>query len=240
MSVIIPVVLGFLIFGDTATFYKIAGTIIGLLAFYLTFKKEKPAIKNTGYALLPLFLFLVVGINDSMMKVAEHYFIGDDFVVFLATAFGVALIIGLTIMLIRWKSTIKTFAPKNFFAGIILGLLNWYSTLFFLKGLDLFQVSFFVPVFNVGVVALSALTGYFIFNEKLNKINWFGIVLAIVAILLIAGGMDWGTPPAPGPQSESKDHPKMLIAKGTPPPALTSPYIEKKNNQNILPISAER
>jgi uncharacterized membrane protein len=65
-------------------------------------------------------------------------------------------------------------------------LLNWYSTLYFLKGLDIFQVSFFVPVFNVGVVALSAITGYMVFKEKLSRMNWIGIVLAILAIVLIA------------------------------------------------------
>jgi drug/metabolite transporter (DMT)-like permease len=187
MSVIIPVTLGFLIFGDTASLTKILGIIVGLAAFYFTFKKDKPVIKNTGYALLPILLLLAVGANDSMMKVAEYYFIHDDFVVFLATAFGVALFIGIFLMLIRWKLTIKTFALKNLIAGLTLGLLNWYSTLYFLKGLDVYQVSFFVPVFNVGVVALSALTGYFVFKEKLSKLNRLGIGLAIVAILLIAG-----------------------------------------------------
>jgi drug/metabolite transporter (DMT)-like permease len=189
MSVIIPVTLGFLIFGDTATPIKILGIVVGLAAFYFTFKKDKPIIKNTGYTLLPILLLLAVGTNDSMMKVAEHYFIQDDFVVFLASAFGVALILGILLMLIRWKTTLKTFAVKNLVAGFILGLLNWYSTLYFLKGLDIFQVSFFVPIFNIGVVALSALTGYFAFKEKLSKLNWFGIGLAIIAILLIAGGM---------------------------------------------------
>ena len=190
MSVIIPVTLGFLIFGDTASPYKIIGIFIGLAAFYFTFKKDKPIIKSTGYAMLPILLLLAVGTNDSMMKVAEHYYIKDNFVLFLSTAFSVALIIGLLVMLIRRKLTVKTFAVKNLVAGLVLGLLNWYSTLYFLKGLDIFQVSFFVPIFNVGVVALSALTGYLIFKEKLSKLNWLGIALAIVAILFIAGGME--------------------------------------------------
>ena len=186
MSVIIPVGLGFIIFGDTATFYKITGIIIGLAAFYLTFKKDKPVMKITGHTLLPFFLFIAVGVNDSLMKVAEHYFIIDDFVVFLATAFAVALIIGIILLIAKPGKTNKPFAVKNAIAGIILGLLNWYSTLYFLKGLDIFQVSFFVPVFNVGVVALSAITGYIVFRERLSRLNWIGIALAILAIILIA------------------------------------------------------
>jgi multidrug transporter EmrE-like cation transporter len=33
---------------------------------------------------------------------------------------------------------------------------------------------------------MSALTGFFVFREKLRTINWIGIGLAIVAIVIIA------------------------------------------------------
>ncbi len=185
MSVVIPVALGFLIFGDPVNIFKVAGIIMALIAFYLTSKKGKAITINSKYVWLPVFLFLAVGINDSMFKIAEHYFIGGDFVVFLATAFCVALILGTIVLLFKWSGKKEKFAIKNVLAGIVLGLLNWFSTLYFLKGLDLFDVSVFVPLYNIGVVALSSVTGFFVFNEKLTKLNWAGIVLAIFAIFLI-------------------------------------------------------
>jgi len=187
MSVVIPVILGFLIFGDTAGFIKIAGIIIGLVAFYLTSKKEKNIRINKSYLFLPLLLFLMVGTNDSLMKAAEHFYITTDFVPFLATSFGFALNFGLIIFIfksVKYKNAIEI---KNVIAGIILGLLNWYSTLFVLKGLDIYQVSVFIPLYNVGLVASASLAGFLIFREKLSKINIAGIVLAIIAIILIAG-----------------------------------------------------
>jgi drug/metabolite transporter (DMT)-like permease len=185
MSVVIPVSLGFLIFGDPVNIFKIAGIILALVAFYLTSKKEKAIKISTKYVWLPVLLFLAVGINDSMFKIAEHYFIGGDFVVFLATAFFVALILGMIVLLIKMLEKKEKFALKNVLAGIVLGLLNWFSTLYFLKGLDLFDVSVFVPLYNIGVVALSAVIGFLVFNEKLTKLNWVGIMLAIIAIFLI-------------------------------------------------------
>ncbi len=185
MSVVIPVSLGFLIFGDLVNVFKVAGIILALVAFYLTSKKEKAIKIKTKYVWLPVLLFLAVGINDSMFKIAEHYFIGDDFVVFLATSFFVALILGMIVLLIKMLEKKEKFALKNVLAGIVLGLLNWFSTLYFLKGLDLFDVSVFVPLYNIGVVALSAVIGFLVFNEKLTKLNWAGIVLAIIAIFLI-------------------------------------------------------
>lgn len=188
MSVAIPIVLGFLLFKDSSGMVKITGIIIGLVAFYLTSKKDKAIRVKKSYILLPVILFLAVGINDSLMKVAEHYFLSDDFVPFLATSFGFALLFGLLVFIFRTIKDKKKLEGKNIVAGILLGLLNWYSTLFVLKGLDVFEVSFFMPVYNIGVVALASLTGFIIFKEKLTRINRTGIALAIIAIILIANG----------------------------------------------------
>lgn len=186
MSVVMPVALGFLIFNDPVNIFKITGIILALIAFYLTSKKDKNIIVNPKYAWLPVLLFIAVGTNDSMFKIAEHFYIGGDFVVFLATAFGVALILGMVVLLFKRIESKEIFALKNLVAGIILGLLNWFSTLYFLKGLDIFDVSVFVPIYNIGVVALSAIIGLLVFKEKLTNLNWIGILLAIVAIFLIA------------------------------------------------------
>jgi len=186
MSVVMPVALGFLIFDDAVNIFKIAGIIMALIAFYLTIKKDKTITINPKFAWLPVLLFIAVGTNDSMFKIAEHFYIGGDFVVFLATAFGVALLLGLIVLLAKRIESKEKFAFKNIVAGVILGLLNWFSTLYFLKGLDIFDVSVFVPLYNIGVVALSAIIGFLVFNEKLTRLNWIGILLALIAIFLIA------------------------------------------------------
>jgi multidrug transporter EmrE-like cation transporter len=47
-------------------------------------------------------------------------------------------------------------------------------------------VSTFMPVYNVSVVAVSSLWGYAVFKERLTALNWAGIALAIISIILIA------------------------------------------------------
>jgi multidrug transporter EmrE-like cation transporter len=39
---------------------------------------------------------------------------------------------------------------------------------------------------NTGIVVLSVLTGYLVFNEKLRMINYLGIMLSIIAILMFS------------------------------------------------------
>ena len=186
MSVAIPVTLGFLLFDDSSGLLKVAGIITGLIAFYLTSKKDKTIRVNKSYLFIPILLFLAVGTNDSLMKVAQHFYISDDFVAFLATSFGFALVFGLVVFAYKSVREKRKIEFKSIFAGVILGLLNWYSTLFVLLGLDIFEVSLFMPVYNIGVVALASLTGFLVFREKLTRTNWLGIFLAIVAIILIA------------------------------------------------------
>ncbi len=188
MSVAIPVVLGFILFGDSAGAVKIAGIVTALVAFYFTSKKDKAIHVNRHYAFLPVILFVAVGANDSLMKFAEYFYIDQDFVRFLATSFAFALLFGILVFLYKNRKTRETVKMKHILAGLFLGLLNWFSTYYTLKGLDVFEVSVFMPLYNVGVVTLSTLTGYLIFREKLLRANWIGIGLALIAIILIARG----------------------------------------------------
>ncbi len=186
MSVVIPVTLGLLVFGDAATPLKIAGIITGLVAFYMTFKKEKGVDVNKKYVYLPFLLFLAVGINDSMLKVSQHFFINGEYVLFLATAFLVALIIGTVVSFISDGKKVFKFKSRNIIAGSLLGIFNWYSTFYFLRGMDTIPVSVIVPIYNVSVVALSTLLGFVIFKERITRDNWIGVILALAAIIMIA------------------------------------------------------
>jgi len=184
MSVLIPVLAGFILFGEPMGIFKITGIILALFAFYLTFLKKDKVRINIKVILLPFLMFIVMGTNDTLMKTAETFSIGRDFVLFLSTSFLISLLLGIIVLIAKLKN--EKFELKNLIVGIGLGLLNWYSTFYFLKGLDLFDVSIVVPVINVGIVALSSIAGYFFFREKLSTINWAGIFIAMLAIFLMA------------------------------------------------------
>lgn len=190
ISVLIPVSLGFLVFGDVADPAKITGIILAFPAFWFIFKKNEHFHLRSSLLFLPILLFLGNGTNDSLLKIAQFYFLrsDNDLVSYLTAAFAFAFIIGAAIVafrIVRYRKKIKL---KNILAGIVLGLLNWYSTLFFLKGLTVVDVTVFIPVFNAGIVCLGAITGLIFFREKMGRWNIFGLGLAVLAIVLIALG----------------------------------------------------
>ncbi|KAF5039132.1 hypothetical protein DSECCO2_547140 [anaerobic digester metagenome] len=190
MSVLIPVTLGFLVFGESMQALKIAGIIISLPAFYFIFKQNEHFHLKSALLILPVLLFLGNGTNDSLLKTAQYFFLrgDDDLVSYLTSAFGIAFCISVLLVSFNCIRNKKKIELKNILAGILLGLLNWYSTLFFLKGLTVVDVTVFIPVFNAGIVCLGAVTGLAFFKEKMGGWNVFGLGLAVVAIVLIALG----------------------------------------------------
>lgn len=192
MAVIISVLAGIMFFGDKAGFIKIAGIGLAILAFYLTFKKEKKENPGWSILVLPLAVFLLFGLNDVVLKVTQFFFLGNnnetDLVRYAATAFIFGFLLGIPVLIFRSISKKETINLKSVAAGIFLGLLNWFSTYYLLMGLSVMEVSVFIPLLNISVVSISAVAGFFIFREKLSRINWIGILSALLAIVLIARG----------------------------------------------------
>ncbi len=193
MSVVIPVSIGIFLYAESVNALKLAGIIISLLAFYLTFKKKSSTKIDYRLIILPIFLFLGNGANDSLTKHATTQLpgFGNDFMLFLGVVFSVSFLIGLGIWLVSWlreKNTSSGFSVKSMIAGAWLGLLNFGSSYYFIVALGYFDSSVFFPIFNVSIVGLSALSGFFLFREKLQPVNWLGIFLAVCAILLVALG----------------------------------------------------
>lgn len=188
MSVVIPVMTGFFIFHETAGWLKIFGIILALLAFYLTLKKsgEKKQVTKAGYLLLPVLVFLGNGLNDSIFNISHELYIQQDHIIYLTFAFGASLMIGIIISIFKMIIYKKIPDLRSITAGIILGIMNWFSTWLFLKGLGHFDVSVFVPVFNASLIVLASLSGLLFFREKMSKINIAGLILTVIAIVLIS------------------------------------------------------
>lgn len=135
-----------------------------------------------------MLVFLLSGINDTTLKIAQHFYISGnetDYVKFAATSFLIAFLVSLGIFANEKAKKGTIIELKSIIAGIILGTLNWLSIFFMLSGLDIMEVSTFFPIQNIGVVSLSTIAGYFLFRERLTTLNLLGIFTAVIAIALI-------------------------------------------------------
>jgi len=188
ISIIFSVLLGIFLFNDTINLVKSIGLTLALVSLILIFYRKDSVLKNSSAIIIPLLVFLMSGLNDSTLKIAQHFYIKaneTDYIAFAATSFLIAFLISIPMIVTnRLKGKNKN-DIRSIIAGIILGILNWLSIYLMLNGLKIMSVSVFFPILNIGVVTVSTLIGFLFFKENFKTINFIGIVLAIMSITLI-------------------------------------------------------
>ena len=189
MSVVIAIIFGVWYYEESIGLVKLIGILLALVAVYLTSIKEKnEVVKKNKDFLFPILLFFGSGAIDSSLKYVETSFVAEGGVpLFSATIFGCAFVLGVIVLTYQKVKGILSFEFKSILGGILLGVPNYFSIVYLLKALSTegMESSTAFTLNNVGIVILSTLFGLFIFKEKLISKNWFGIVIAIVSIILI-------------------------------------------------------
>ncbi len=193
MSVVIPVMVALVIYGDSMNVIKGGGILLALAAVFLTTMKEEKKSHHLKFSwrtlLLPAALFIGTGTVDAVIKYTQQLHIAPaDYDLYTSSLFASAASAGMLILVVRYFVREKRFAARSILAGIALGIPNYFSIFFLLKTLEIphYESSVIFPVINVGIVALSALVGFFAFREKLNRANKMGIALSLVAIIIIS------------------------------------------------------
>ncbi|WP_178988077.1 EamA family transporter [Winogradskyella schleiferi] len=184
MSVIIPIVFGILVFNESVGFQKITGIIIALVAVYLTSVKQKGNVVITQSIYLPIILFLGSGIIDTSIN---YFAPNDNIPLFSATIFAMAAIIGVILSIGKGIESKSPYKLNVIPFGIVLGIVNYGSIHFLLMALRVenTESSTLFTINHIGILALSTLIGLVLFKEKISKMNWIGIILALISILLV-------------------------------------------------------
>ncbi|ERL55727.1 hypothetical protein [Psychrobacter aquaticus] len=186
LSLIIPIVAAFLLFGEVLTGMRIFGLALGFLALAALIYRSQPADVSKQTQLTPLWLFGVwagYGIIDILFKqVAKH---GTAFPLTLFVSFGLAgllLFIYLLVTRVRWQG-------NALMAGLLLGALNMGNIYAYVRAHQVLSdsPSIVFTGMNVGVIAVATLIGVGVFKEPLNRMNILGLLLAIgcVAVLFL-------------------------------------------------------
>lgn len=188
MSVIIPVIFGIYAYNEGVGFQKILGIVLALISVYLTSVKPRGNDNITKGLWLPLLLFIGSGIIDTSIKYVETTYLPEGGIpIFSATIFAFAFIIGTSLIIVRSLKRRFKLPFKTVVGGAVLGIVNYFSIYYLLKALNFegLESSTLFTVNNVAIVMLSTLLGLFIFKERISKMNWIGIILAIISIVIV-------------------------------------------------------
>ncbi|MCK5068707.1 MAG: DMT family transporter [Bacteroidales bacterium] len=195
MSVVFPIAFSIMIDpSDQLTLMKAAAIAVALSGVILTIYKPGRGRVDRAVVFIPLLLFVGMGVVDSMVKLAQHRFVMDeDTALFSAILFLNAFLSGLVAMLFYRKVNRQFLRRAVWGWGLLLGTVNFGSIFFLVRALNYISPSgkgmdgsVIFGANNMSIIALSVLVGLLVFKEKLKFVNWVGIVLSALALLLFA------------------------------------------------------
>jgi drug/metabolite transporter (DMT)-like permease len=189
MSLVIPVVMGIILYNESLAGFELIGVLTALVAVIMVTYPKKGIDIDRKYLILPFIIFLGSGFLDTIFKYVEtHQVSPDEFEIFCASLFLVAALVGSVVLLGNRIINSKTLETKSIVAGFALGIPNYFSIHFLLQALNIpdLESTIVFPINNTGIVLLSTLLAIALFSEKLSKLNWGGIALALTSIFLIA------------------------------------------------------
>lgn len=184
LSLFIPILAAWFIFKEEFNIYKIIGLVIGFLA--LLFILRKPSENEQNKWIYPAIVLLGFGVIDILFKQIALYST-LPFTTSLFLVFNIALVVSLLIVICDLVSKKVKPELKNILFGALAGIFNFGNILFYLKAHQSFSKnpSTVFAGMNMGVIVLGSLIGILFFKEKLSKMNFLGVILALISIIFI-------------------------------------------------------
>jgi drug/metabolite transporter (DMT)-like permease len=184
LSLFIPLMAAFLLFGEVYSSAKLLGIGLALIALVcLLIRPQTQA--GTGErgksVLLLLSVWVGYGTIDILFKQLAKS--GAAFSSSLFVSFVLAGIVIFAYLLLQRTQWTR----RSLVAGLILGLLNFGNIYFYIRAHQVFSgnPTLVFSTMNIGVISLGTLVGAGFFKEKLSWLNILGIALAITAIIVL-------------------------------------------------------
>ncbi|MEJ8804172.1 hypothetical protein [Pontibacter sp. H249] len=196
ISLVIPVLFSLLVLKTSLKEYNIInylGMAAALVAIVLSSirPRQNGGIKTSAAVsfLLPFIIFINGGIADSLINYTnQHYLQPHQASQFTMLTFATSAAVGLLALLVLLLLRKVRLNLKSVLAGVLLGVPNYFSIYFLLLALTAFgnDGAFLYPINNIGIILTGAIGAVIFFNEKLTRLNLFGIAVAVLAIILIS------------------------------------------------------
>jgi drug/metabolite transporter (DMT)-like permease len=189
LSLFIPLLAAFLLFGEPVSGRKLAAILLAFCALACLLRRPSTdtgtgtgTAPGRGMWLWPLVVWAGYGVIDILFKQVARA--GTAFAAGLLLAFVLAgglMLVYLLARRVRWER-------RHLLAGVALGAFNFGNILTYIRAhqsLPEHPALVFASM-NMGVITLGTLVGTLVFREPLTRVNGLGIALALAAIVLMA------------------------------------------------------
>jgi len=189
LSVAIPAVLAFPLYGDSLSVLKLVGLCGSLLSLYLcTAQSGGTSTRTPWQKCLPILVFVTFGCYFSLLKFAQTYYLDNvSYHLYVMSAFFFAFAFSLFAAIGKSARASADFHAVDIGGGLALGLFNYGAVYFLITvlGMKEWESSRAFPIYSVGVVGLSSLLAVVLFEERLSRFKTIGLVVGLAAVVIL-------------------------------------------------------
>ena len=198
LGMLIPLLVSFLFFGDVPTWLQAAGLLFAVGAIIVLNLPRKAEHESAGTSESakeepgsPMILWLLLltllasGLSEGMSKVFERLGNQAEDTRYFFFLFLTAAVLTAVLSVVEKVRHGKGIRLKEMAAGILAGIPNYFSSWFLLKALVRLPAMLVYPVFSVGSILLVTGFGALIFKERLEKRQWLGLGLILIALIFL-------------------------------------------------------
>lgn len=187
VSLVIPVVCSFLLFpeGDAPRWWAVAVILVAMVMMFVPSgeKRRQQRLQRASLLLYPLGVWVLFGVNNFGLKWAQSVLIApQESAAFSAIIFLFAVMFAVVALMVRRDK--RGFEWGALVGGVTLGVANFFVTWGMLRGLAEVPASIFFPTYHTTIVALVAVVGTVAFKERLSKVQWLGVAVAVLGIVM--------------------------------------------------------
>ena len=211
LGLIVPLVMSIVIFREKPGVLQVLGILLVLAAIWIISRdrdeeeKSSVGIQETGPAqekkrrggssacdslrrvnlAVLLLTLLACGASDAMAKVYEH--VGDrakDELYYMCI-FLTAFLITCVLVYMEYRRTGKKVTGRMLFAGLAVGIPNYYSSYLLLKALVHLPAFIVYPCFSTGAIFVVTIISALLLKERLNRRKLTGLVMIMTALVLL-------------------------------------------------------
>lgn len=190
MSMALALLFMIVFYNESLSVLKITGILLAFTGVFLMAYQKKEISSEKSYTWMLFLLFIGSALLDLTLNfVQKNELESADLStsLFSAIGFGIAGILGMIVLLIQLLRKKQKLNAKSLLAGIVLGIPNYFSIFWLMESYTTtgWNDSTVLAIMNVSIVMVSALIGFVVFKEFLNRQKIIGLIASVLAIGLL-------------------------------------------------------
>ena len=185
LGMILSITISILFFHELPGLFQLLGIVLVLPSIFLI-NHIDPSAERAPLQINLLLLTLVSnGLADSMAKFFSWF--GDPLqeTAYLCILFLTAAVLTAILAFRETTKTGRSVSITDFTAGLAVGIPNYFSSLFLLHALQELPAVFVYPCFSGGTILVVMTASYFLFHERMDRMQKAGLSLILAALILL-------------------------------------------------------